>query len=1627
MAVKDNPSLRFPIVFDFKDYLPGDIRYWVDDFSQINEGYVYLGMLRFVLGGDQAEQIYIKRSAGWQLLAGGSSNIAIGTVTGGEVASAKIEERNGVLYLDLVLPKGDAAVINKVTIKMIAAGAEPSGAITNGEVILNLPEAQPGPRGNPFAFDGKGTLDGLPGFDREEYLENTSYLIVDPLDAANHGWLYLKNADGSWTRSINMRGERGPIGPLGPAGPRPWFAYAINQEGLGATFEQNPGTFYWAHLVATERPALASFTNWVKYVAKDGVDGDPGTGGGGDGRVCTSEYQVFTFEGNSSFLLTEGEGTEAHAVEVTVEGVSRILFLANKSVEGLLVTLPNSGKDQLYIGDKVHVQFQSCTAGTGNNGGNPGTGGSRHVIAGDSGVFPDQPNLYFAGDVEITNEVNTTRVFIRRPNIQLNEVAFGLGGINAGTTFNGTLQQFVDLLFSGEQDKGVGYGDLGGKPTDSLKLVEYIESLITQDSERYKGRWAVREYKAGDVVESTNGTGLWEAEEDINIDEFTEHPSKDDGYWRQIEELGRNPYRGVYLPGTDTLALSRKGDIVEVQGAGLYRNITAFDSPLANYTGDPITDTNNWLKIISANSKAEEFNYDQLTIVKNEGKLLIGQQYRVMDYTSKGKKSYGNAIWEGPVEPLTLTASSPNTFHPVVTSSLYPLDEIYYDFDNKLCEDGATPRKGKIDRRIDPRRKIDISCDFRHVKEDRFRAIGLFHHVATFDGAAGFSSLITYGNVDSNPTQYKEWYVYFPNTTHSAGPTLTLTKGAATLTRPIKKVGGVALGVNDIQALLRDNNVYHGLALIHYSPKYDCFYIRNNKIENDLVKDKYIALTGADFSIGKGTRIVVDSQNPKECHMMVTANPDVRNVVIGPNQGRPYPNIVWHSIAGINETYIPENCFDITFNNGLTHDMKLGADCYALAVIGDLRWSRFGNELQNCLFASTGRIGLNTDLNKDAASANNTFFVLQGSNYSFEYENMNNVLTRILNGAGNKISWMYESYLNWNNPLHNNFMGNLANKAWEPEATYSEVLYYKGRDHVAETFTTPKTDTCVLNIELGNAAGGHTILNKLSEAMTARKNLQFIGAVQVSDDAAGEKTVVNVGAVANATELVPGIMKMYSNATEDNTDGTMSQKAIKDYIASTSFIIKDFALDTPYFEGDLVSDGNVIIRVKQPFTASSDSYHNFASFSRDEGNYPGIFDYDYIPDTWEINEYNTNRVIVHNGVRKLIIRVNLIPGDPNFYIDFRDPNFPDFAVKSIYGGISTDVYIECGSEDITIHFENADDVDATVLTHLGGPANLNNTGLFHRFLISTYDQVDNQYRLRDYTDQINKLPIATDFQRGIAKLYDTIGQNEDGAMTQKLVTDLFAGITSMRQYKPNTAYMSTDIITDGDVIVKVGIDNYYSTGTTLVNDMNKFPNPANYSIIARRSISGEIQYLSGGADNVIRLDGRYSHRCWSLPGGGSQVTFSFEKLAGALVKSTVVYLVVPANTKATVNYGTGMSPGNPAMIFPIVGVDQLYTLYFEGTNSGTFTYIAGSNNAEISNPRTLEFDYPVDSIDVIDAVISPDLAGIYTTATSRNLTSYNMTRNGVTANLPINFAVGDEIRITVVRTDTAKATYLIIT
>ncbi len=114
-------------------------------------------------------------------------------------------------------------------------------------------------------------------------------------------------------------------------------------------------------------------------------------------------------------------------------------------------------------------------------------------------------------------------------------------------------------------------------------------------------------------------------------------------------------------------------------------------------------------------------NYAAMAASKSANTLLPGMYYKFL-FTTKHVIDDTSAIHTGDTEVMLLLATSNSEFSKQALSLTFPTDVVFYDFDNNLCEDGLTPRVGKVTRRINTLRDIDVPFDFR---ESRTRVYGM--------------------------------------------------------------------------------------------------------------------------------------------------------------------------------------------------------------------------------------------------------------------------------------------------------------------------------------------------------------------------------------------------------------------------------------------------------------------------------------------------------------------------------------------------------------------------------------------------------------------------------------------------------------------------------------------------------------------------------------------------------------------------------------------------------------------------------------------------------------------------------------------------------------------------------------
>lgn len=134
---------------------------------------------------------------------------------------------------------------------------------------------------------------------------------------------------------------------------------------------------------------------------------------------------------------------------------------------------------------------------------------------------------------------------------------------------------------------------------------------------------------------------------------------------------------------------------------------------------------------------AFSMTYAQIAVLKASNGLTAGSYYTITDnqtihnipYTTalnvQGTVYENAATWtntksEG-VEPLTIMAITTSAFSNIAYSPSFPNDLIQFDFNNVLCEDGVTARRGKIIYRKDNIKNLEAFYDWRNVKFRRWK------------------------------------------------------------------------------------------------------------------------------------------------------------------------------------------------------------------------------------------------------------------------------------------------------------------------------------------------------------------------------------------------------------------------------------------------------------------------------------------------------------------------------------------------------------------------------------------------------------------------------------------------------------------------------------------------------------------------------------------------------------------------------------------------------------------------------------------------------------------------------------------------------------------------------------------
>jgi len=139
----------------------------------------------------------------------------------------------------------------------------------------------------------------------------------------------------------------------------------------------------------------------------------------------------------------------------------------------------------------------------------------------------------------------------------------------------------------------------------------------------------------------------------------------------------------------------------------------------------------------------------QLLAMQVAGTLKPGQKYAISDFFTTYNQPITALVMTAAVaETLILTATSVDTFDVRVQSIEFPNDILEYDITDVLCEDGVTPRVGKITYRKDDNNNVTF-YDHRTVLFDRLGVDTLTFGAGCHDNTISRSTVVgfTYNNI----------------------------------------------------------------------------------------------------------------------------------------------------------------------------------------------------------------------------------------------------------------------------------------------------------------------------------------------------------------------------------------------------------------------------------------------------------------------------------------------------------------------------------------------------------------------------------------------------------------------------------------------------------------------------------------------------------------------------------------------------------------------------------------------------------------------------------------------------------------------------------------------------------------
>ena len=336
--------------------------------------------------------------------------------------------------------------------------------------------------------------------------------------------------------------------------------------------------------------------------------------------------------------------------------------------------------------------------------------------------------------------------------------------------------------------------------------------------------------------------------------------------------------------------------------------------------------------------EATEVNFQNIINDLNLGNLVANTWYKIEDFTTKYQMPNTNVIFTGDLEPLYVLAISENQLSNIAYSQLYPNDIIYYNPYDQICEDGITPRKGRITFRKDVVKDISAYYDWRGSKFRRWKILNKKTELAVKNTSTEFIVTLTFSpNMSSTYLdRYRKWDVRFNvGETHDAGNIfITVTKGAFSFKRQLYKSDGTFTWTA--------NQLAGKNGILVYCPVRNVFVLMDMVQFGDQLAGTYSSAFGTTtITVGNNVQYDVDINDFVDLPTFnFTYN--IQNVEMD------YGSINNVFLNNITRLKIAASCYNNTFRNVIVTS-EIASESYNNIFNGVLQWSTIAAEFQNNL------------------------------------------------------------------------------------------------------------------------------------------------------------------------------------------------------------------------------------------------------------------------------------------------------------------------------------------------------------------------------------------------------------------------------------------------------------------------------------------------------------------------------------------------------------------------------------------------------------------------------------------------------------------------------------------------------